>query len=70
MPFDLPEAEQELVGGYHTEYSALKFGMFFLGEYTHVITTSLLLSVVFLGGWHFPWIADGRVRLAAASSSS
>jgi NADH-quinone oxidoreductase subunit H len=58
LPFDLPEAEQELVGGYHTEYSALKFAMFFLGEYTAVVTTSFLSVIVFFGGWHFPWIAE------------
>jgi len=58
LPFDLPEAEQELIGGYHTEYSAMKFAMFFLGEYTHMITTSFLNVTLFFGGWHFPWIAE------------
>jgi NADH-quinone oxidoreductase subunit H len=57
LPFDLPEAEQELIGGYHTEYSAMKFAMFFLGEYTHLVTTSFLNVTLFFGGWHFPWIA-------------
>jgi NADH-quinone oxidoreductase subunit H len=66
LPFDLPECEQELIGGYHTEYSAMKFAMFFLGEYTHVITVSFLMSVIFFGGWHFPWIAEPGSNYAGA----
>jgi NADH-quinone oxidoreductase subunit H len=58
LPFDLPEAEQELVGGYHTEYSAMKFVFFYLGEYVHLVTTSFLFVILFFGGWHFPWIAE------------
>ncbi len=53
-PFDLPEAESELVGGYHTEYSATKFALFFMGEYTGMLGISCLTVILFLGGWHLP----------------
>lgn len=66
LPFDLPEAEQELVGGYHTEYSALKWGLFFLAEYTHIITVSFLVSILFFGGWHFPGIATAESAFVGA----
>lgn len=67
MPFDLAESEQELVGGYHTEYSALKLAMFFLAEYAHMITSSALMVVIFFGGYLVPgwdWLNNDGSFLA------
>jgi NADH-quinone oxidoreductase subunit H len=55
-PFDLPEAEQELVAGYHTEYSGMRWGLFQMAEYINLITLSALAVTLFLGGWHGPWL--------------
>ena len=55
LPFDLPEAEPELVGGYHTEYTGMKFGLFFLSEYANMTVSSALITTLFLGGWHIPF---------------
>ena len=57
-PFDLPEADTELVAGYHTEYGGMRWGLFSMAEYINMITLSGLATTLFLGGWHFPWL-DG-----------
>jgi NADH-quinone oxidoreductase subunit H len=59
LPFDLPEAEQELIGGYHTEYSSMGFALFFLGEYTAMIAGASVITTLFLGGWSLPLVPDG-----------
>ncbi len=59
LPFDMPEAESELITGYHTEYSAMKFSMFFIAEYAHMLTASALMATLFFGGWDIPfWTGD------------
>lgn len=56
VPFDIPEAENEIVAGFHTEYSGMRFGLFFVGEYINVIILGSMLTVLFLGGWHGPFL--------------
>jgi NADH-quinone oxidoreductase subunit H len=70
LPLDLPEAEHELTAGFHTEYSGMKFGMFFVGEYVAVVLVSAMLTALFLGGWHgpllgIPWLSLFGIDLMA-----
>jgi NADH-quinone oxidoreductase subunit H len=65
LPFDMPEAESELVAGYHAEYSSMKFSMFMMGEYAHVITQSALMATLFFGGWDIPFWQGDNMRMLA-----
>jgi NADH-quinone oxidoreductase subunit H len=60
LPFDLPECEQELIGGYHTEYGGMRLLLFLVGEFLHMITAAFLISILFLGGWHLPWVTGSE----------
>ncbi|MGH7543571.1 MAG: NADH-quinone oxidoreductase subunit NuoH [Gemmatimonadota bacterium] len=62
LPFDLPEAESELVVGYHTEYSAMKFALFFMAEYMAMVTGAMLIVTLFFGGWQIPWVSSEVLR--------
>jgi NADH-quinone oxidoreductase subunit H len=64
LPFDLPEAETELVAGYHTEYSAMKFAMFFMAEYSNMVTVACLSTLLFFGGWNGPVFSDNAIIVA------
>src|SRR5947199_4178026 len=65
LPFDLPESETELVAGYHTEYSSMKFALFFLGEYANMIAASAMMVTLFFGGWTLPGVGTPASSIAA-----
>jgi NADH-quinone oxidoreductase subunit H len=73
VPFDLPEAESELVAGYHSEYSAMKFSLFFIAEYANMVTVSAMVSTLFFGGWDIPFLTwdqtSGSVLAALATGA-
>ncbi|MFW5845199.1 MAG: complex I subunit 1/NuoH family protein, partial [Planctomycetota bacterium] len=64
-PFDVQEGESEIVGGFHVEYSSMRFALFFMGEYAHVVVASLLMSTLFLGGYHLPFLDTGTIHANA-----
>ena len=67
LPFDLPEAESELITGYHTEYSAMKFSFFFIAEYANVVTVCAMITTLFFGGWDIPFTDWDRLWGRAAN---
>ncbi|MCA1991497.1 MAG: NADH-quinone oxidoreductase subunit NuoH [Coleofasciculus sp. S288] len=70
LPFDLPEAEEELVAGYQTEYAGMKFGLFYIGSYVNLVLSALLFSVLYLGGWGFPIPIDKLASWLGVSETS
>jgi NADH-quinone oxidoreductase subunit H len=72
LPFDLPEAESELIAGYHTEYSAMKFSFFFIAEYANVVTVCAMVTTLFFGGWDIPfthWDESGGILQTLATAA-
>ncbi len=70
LPFDLPEAEEELVAGYQTEYTGMKFGLFYVGSYVNLVLSALIFSILYLGGWEFPISVDWLASLLGISDTT